>query len=83
MILQRCAAKNRQEDHPVSHVPLQDRYTFNYISNVQTTTTKKTKNKTSSVKIKSILNNKANKQYKFNQKNKVTHIKQQKKNIKK
>ena len=43
MILQRCAAKNRQGDHPVSHVPLQDRYTFNYISNVQTTTTKKNK----------------------------------------
>ena len=62
----RDAAKDRQEGHQVSHIPLQDRYTFNYLSIVQTTTKKKkqkTKHKKkSSVKIKSNLNNKANKQ---------------------
>ena len=81
----RDAAKDCQEGHQVSHIPLQDRYTFNYISNTQTTTTTTTTNKkkTSLVKIKSSLNNKANKQYKFNQKNKITDVRQQKQNIKK
>ena len=39
----RDAAKDHQVGHQVSHIPLQDRYTFNYTLNTWTTTIRKNK----------------------------------------